>query len=197
MAITQISKRTFWNNLRFERNIRYKDLIQLFPNLTSIGCISGWFTGQKMPDTDSIKTLCDFFDVPFEKGKAEFEKASREWRSDGHTGKRDTCGTAEARIHSKHTKKSEAVEPETPFDDDFPFTVEPTVEVPKEETKPSIAPQEIFSAIYGKVSYEVFFEFTAKVAKRDRDAIKDIYGQVSYEDYEAIREVILDWCKGA
>ncbi len=166
MALTTMSKINFWNKLRVDRNIRYKDIAELYG-----GCASRWgsyFSGQIMPADEQIHQLCDLFDVDFETGKAEFEKAHANWESARHMGKRVVTGEADP--YNRGEMPARMVFGEA-----------------------SATPEkvDVFSMLYGKVSYETFNLFCKAVAEK-QDAMQYCYGVVSYEEYKKIEEVIYE-----
>lgn len=44
--------------------------------------ISAYFVGKSMPKDDAIQTLCEYFDVDFNLGKAKFQEAFDQWTED-------------------------------------------------------------------------------------------------------------------
>lgn len=167
MALTTASKVNFWNALRVERNIRYRDLSELFG-----GHISSWakyFSGQQMPTDENIEKLCDLFEVEFGKGKAEFMKANQEWTSDRFGTKRKLItGQNDARLCNVSSGASEV---EAMPDGDYTLG-------------------DILALVYGKIPYDTFAQFTINVRNNLGDPLSCIYGSVSYEEYKQIEEAI-------
>lgn len=168
MALTTMSKVNFWNALRVDKNIRYKDLAELFDN--GVSTWGKYFSGQIMPSDDVIEKLCDLFDVPFEKGKEEFEIAHAEWVSSDHKGKREMI-TGESVPYERTQGEMPAR-----------ITVGEASREPKKEDKKT----DIISLIYGKIPYDVFAQFCSEVTSMTGDPLRLIYGKVPYEDYVTV-----------
>ena len=174
MAISAMGKLTWWNKLRVERNIRYKDLMELF-NYKSQSAIGGWFSGQRIPSDENIAILCDFFDVEFEEGKRHFVTDNEHWVSENHKDKRSTTGTAEG-IARIATGESEVKEHKA---------WAKTGEEPEEERQ-----TDIFEMVYGKLPYDLFRKFADLVAGKDDNALSLIYGKVTFEEFIFIQNLI-------
>ncbi len=172
MALSQYAIENFWNKIRVEKNIRYKDLVELFPNYRSESTIAGWFTGQFMPKDDNIKILCDLFDVDFETGKAEFEKANTIWQSTHHCGERITTGEGE-RGHYAPRGDGDA-----------------SMMVTEGEDNARMKTVDIFALIYGKVEYPLFRKFCELVGNDYKRALELIYGRVTYDEFIIIQNIV-------
>lgn len=64
---------TFWNNKRRERKMKVKDIAFIF-NITNQKA-QRWFIGYTLPSEEQMKQICDLFEVPYDEGIAEFNKA--------------------------------------------------------------------------------------------------------------------------
>lgn len=64
---------TFWNNKRKERKMKVRDIAFIF-NITNQKA-QRWFIGCTLPSEEQMKQICDIFEVPYDKGIAEFNKA--------------------------------------------------------------------------------------------------------------------------
>lgn len=72
-------KENFWSRKRVENSVTLKEIANLLGKKeTTVGA---YFSGQLMPNDDTIHTLCDFFDVSFNDGQIEFQHAHREWKA--------------------------------------------------------------------------------------------------------------------
>lgn len=161
MAITVLKIDNFWNRLRVEKNVRYKELAELFGVCEST--MGAYFSGQTMPKDTVIRELCDLFNVDFAKGKEEFKRANEAWSSSNHKcTKKLTVGNAES------IKGKQAIE--------VVGTVERNVDV--------------FSIIYGKIPYALFMKFLDIVATKQGDPLKLIYGSVTYSEFKQIADII-------
>ena len=171
MAISQYAIDNFWNRLRVERNIRYIDLLELFPSFKTHTSIGFWFSGQTMPKDEHISVLCDFFDVDFAKGKEEFRKAHENWESTHHQNKRVTTGKGETRDIANSG------------DGDARMAVRYEQEHEQEA--------DIFELVYGKLPYDLFRKFIDLVAGQSKDdALRIIYSNVTYDEFRLIERVI-------
>ena len=173
MAITQYAIDNFWNRLRVERNIRYVDLAELFPHLKSFSSIGVWFSGQVMPRDEYIRVLCDFFDVDFDEGKREFQKAHDVWKSSKHANLRVTTGTSEIKPILEVTGEGNARMVTTTGEGDA-----------------SMRSSDIFELVYGKLPYDLFRKFCDLVAGNDKNALELVYGKVTFEEFIIIQKVI-------
>ena len=63
-------KDTWWNKLRVEQNMPYKELASYMD--CGISKVCEWFTGAKLPDRDVIYKLCDWFSVEYGDGEEHF-----------------------------------------------------------------------------------------------------------------------------
>lgn len=170
MAISAMGKTTWWNKVRVERNIRIRDLLELFPEYQTFSTIGAWFTGQFVPKDKHIRVLCDFFDVDFDEGKRHFIEDHERWESTKRKGKRAVTGTAEGVMKELVTGTGDA---------------KSVIKTKTEEPK-----KDIFEAVYGKLPYDLFRTFCDLVAHSDKNALELVYGKVSYEDFMLIQEVI-------
>ena len=73
-------KDTFWNRVRVEKGIKIREVAEFLHRHG--GSVGMYFSGQVMPDENTIRTLCDFFDVEFDKGVLEFQHANRNWKAE-------------------------------------------------------------------------------------------------------------------
>jgi len=73
-------KDTFWNRVRAEKGIKIKEVAEFLHRPE--GSVGMYFSGQVMPNENTIRTLCDFFDVEFDKGVLEFQHANRNWKAE-------------------------------------------------------------------------------------------------------------------
>ena len=185
MPISAMSKDTWWNRLRVEKNIRYKDIIELYG-----GSVSVWaqrFTGQTMPNYNQIKQLCELFDVDFNRGYAEFKKAHALWKSEGRGAKDGYVKTGISIMRG--VQKGERVEVVGQRDPVEITKEEETVETPVEQ--PTIAPNEVFGVVYGKVPYDTFCAFCDALARvTTEDPLGYIYGKVDYKEFRAIEKAL-------
>lgn len=172
MAISQYAIDTFWNRLRVERNIRYVDLLELFPRYSGFSTIGFWFAGKIMPQDKDIAVLCDFFDVDFEIGKEEFRKAHEAWVSSNHKNSRVTTGKGEARDIANSG------------DGDARMAV-------RYEQEQAVEAVDIFELIYGRLPYDLFRKFTTLVAGQGiEEALRLVYANVTYDEFRLIEKII-------
>lgn len=170
MAVTAMAKVNFWNKVRVERNIRYKDLVELFGG--SNGMWGMYFSGQQLPPINRIKQVCDFFDVDLNEGAEEFRKAHAMWRAESKnkvmvTGKADPVERS-ARVTSG---ERESTVQEKPATVDF-------------------STRDVFKLIYGKIPYDLFLTFWEMVDSGSGDPLECLYGRVSYREFSQIADAL-------
>lgn len=73
-------KDTFWNKQRVDKGLTTKEISEI----TGINekNISAYFTGFLMPNEQTIRILCDLFDVDFRTGNLEFQHAHRQYKGE-------------------------------------------------------------------------------------------------------------------
>jgi len=74
---TQHFYHTYWNNLREENNLSLGEISEM-TGISKV-TISSNFSGRYIPNKSSIEKYCKLFEIPFEKGKAEFKKAHEQF----------------------------------------------------------------------------------------------------------------------
>lgn len=168
MPKASMKKQTFWNEIRVKANCRYSDIADLIGRSQSF--CSMLFSGELMPVDKTIEKLCDFFDVDFDTGKREFEKAHREWVSIGRGCGKQILATGSNAGYKRRSKLSSE-------------TVVPTI-IPDSER--------IAGLIYGKLSFESFNAFMRLFADNaDKDTLLQmIYCKVNYTDFMEIQNII-------
>lgn len=171
MAISAMGKKTWWNQLRVDRNIRYADLLELFPSFKHTSSIGAWFAGEKVPLDKYITILCDFFDVEFEEGKRHFIEDNKKWVSGHHRDTKVTTGRSEG-ISKDTSGTGLAIAHDT------------IMEEAQEERG------DVFGMVYGKLPYDLFRRFCELVAGNDDNALALVYGKVSFEEFIFIQSII-------
>lgn len=162
-----MSKHNFWNSLRVERNIRYRDLADLYGG--SISKWGGYFSGRFVPSDDDIAELCSLFDVNFDTGKAEFEKAHSCWVGEGHSNIRTLTGTAISyKTSARYVVAGEKAEPEST----------------------SLDLSKVLPILYGKISCEDFMEFRNSSESDVQSVMSAIYGKVDCADFMKILDIL-------
>lgn len=160
---------TFWNNLRESLGVSTRDLAEVLG--ISRGQISNFCTGRRFPTKNNIQKFCDFFDIDYDTGYSEFEKAYQEYHN------------------YPTTESKEPTEDNAAMMDELDKVLfgEDVTEKPTRGLD-----SVVMRKLYGQVSYDVFFNVIACIADGTGDPLKEIYGKVSYEDYECIRSIIVD-----
>ena len=73
-------KDTFWSKQRVEKRMTIKEIAE------TIGLpekqVGAYFTGMLMPKEQTIRDLCELFDVDYHTGNLEFQHAHRNWRAE-------------------------------------------------------------------------------------------------------------------
>ena len=185
MAISAMSKDTFWNKVRVEKNIRYSDIVELFG-----GSVSMWaqrFTGQTMPTYAEIKKLCELFDVDVTQGTEEFKKAHALWKSEGRGAKAGYITTGKSVMSGiKVGKRGEVTGTREHVE-----KAENEAEVQEEELKEDpLSVRQIMGLLYGKIPYDTFLKFCDMITGEDGDPLESIYGRVSYREYTLISDAL-------
>lgn len=157
---TRYLQDTWWNRKRVEANVQVKDLAQMFNK--SHGTVGGWFTGEFLPHEDEIYKLCDLFDVDHNTGFTKFLEAHGNYVAQHKKGRKAIVNMPDKNEEDLSMIESQKVESQK---------------------------VDIFSLIYGKVSYEAFNAFIQACANK-QDPLKYVYGKVSFEEYQKIVEVI-------
>lgn len=168
----------FWTNKRDDLNLTIIDV----KNLTGLSkdktTIAKYFTGELIPDSQTIKIFCDTFDVPFEEGKTGFVSGHDKW-----VAIRSNVKTAE--ITPKVNKMNIAMT----------TTITPAqkVEVTRTPLGMSLKNNPISKLIYEKVSFDEFCKILDAV-----DGITDnsasipemVYGKVDFDVFNVIYELV-------
>lgn len=68
---------TFWNDLREKNNLSLEEISEMTG--VSPATISKNFSGRNLPRNSLIEKYCKLFEIPFEEGKAEFQKAHAQY----------------------------------------------------------------------------------------------------------------------
>lgn len=160
---------TFWNNLRESLGVSTRDLAEVLG--ISCGQVSNFCTGRRFPTKSNIQKFRDFFDIDYDTGYSEFEKAYQKYHN------------------YPVTESEEPTEDNAAMMDELDKVLfgEDVTEKPTRELD-----SVVMRKLYGQVSYDVFFNVIACIADGSGDPLKEIYGKVSYEDYECIRSIIVD-----
>ena len=176
MALTAMSKTTWWNMLRVERNIRYKDLVEVIKPRQGISTVASFFTGQHVPNEKIGRQICDFFDVDYDEGVRHFAEAHRTWQSEKVNGRGDVVvtGKADPSERSARVVLGERDVKVTTSEDVSNHDVEGN----------------IFAMVYGAIPYDDFIAFMNAVASEGKGCLKHIYGKVSYEVYTRVAKEV-------
>lgn len=161
-----MSKDTYWNRVRVSNGMTVKDIAELCK--VSQGAAGGWMSGQLCPDTEYIRKICNFFSIPYEEGKREFEKANLAWKKE--FGKKEVMSVGTFERHKKAEPKKE----------------EP---VKEQKAEPNPNPKtDVFALCYGILDYENFSKFIRLMAELEYDdALELIYGKVDYAQFIKIQ----------
>ena len=170
MSCTRTFKDTFWSRKRVENNITVVELSKLVK--CSRATTGAYFTGFLMPSDDTIKILCDFFDVDFIQGKREFINAHKKYDVDYKR-------VVVAKAHSPKEKKEKQVK-----------TKEQVTTEPKKEKGMNNAEKvrEIEKLLYNsKVPYEFFI----KIKQTPFDKLEEtLYSEVDYTVYKTAERIL-------
>lgn len=67
----------FWSKLRVDKNITVREIAEMLGMKEK--AISAYFTGFIMPDEDTVRELCELFEVDFNTGYLEFQHAHKNY----------------------------------------------------------------------------------------------------------------------
>ena len=123
--------------------------------------VAKWFSGANLPDDKMIKDICDLFGVDFNLGKSEFINSKKNWKPRLYA-------------RSKPEVKTEKVQKK------------------QSTTSVQLGITEFLKSIYGVVSWQAFLILYYAVIGEPitPDPRKDLYGQVSYDDFTRICEFL-------
>ena len=195
MAYIGMRKDTWWNRLRVEKNLSFKDLSDIFG-----GCPSrygNFFSGCTMPTDSNIEAICTFFDVNFDEGKKHFEEAhesyiARDYMPTVSTGERSDKGQShEPRVVRSHLKikRVDKSHKEIKTASWSELSVDKQNELTYQMGK-------ILGAVYGKIDYLDFLQFSVALKEKGSDPAKFLYGKLSYEDYRLAFRLLAEWRLG-
>ena len=172
---------TFWNLLRIKNNMKLKDIAEAtgFKDTS----ISNWFTGRAMPDDYAIRIVCDWFGIPFEKGKLEFKN--------GYTVYHGTHGTIDKEPRKatrmtlkeleEYCKNTETVEEET----------KPILEEIKTDKYTKAERNIVLAQLFDVMSFEEYMDIVDNYDSIDAGKILDrLYGMVSRETYTEVQRAL-------
>ena len=122
-------KDNFWSKQRVEKGMTIREIAEfLGKGDTQVGM---YFSGQQMPGEYVIRTLCELFDVEYNKGELEFQHAHRAWKADHER----------VLVHS-------APQPAIPM--------QSVVKSEIKQNKPEFNKDSVLELIYGKVDRSVY-----------------------------------------
>ena len=156
-------KDNFWSRKRVEAGLHVKDVANLL-NMAS-SSVGEYLSGQFIPPVPIIRAFCDLFDVDYDTGELEFQRAHRAWKS--------MREHKDYKVISAETLRAEVLVPE----------------VAKEEPAVTKFMEDLYSVIYGKVTYEQYEE----IRKGKFDGVRIlsyIYGKVDYATYIELEELL-------
>lgn len=166
-----LGKDNFWNHLRFENSVKVSDIAKLLN--CSYTTASAYFTGQAIPKGNKFNTLCEFFDVDHETGRAEFEKMYEEyWSTREHPGT------------SKKLKKSSpsaSKYPDISNVDLSSFNVGTDTTSVKGSDK-------LLKKLYGNIPYDTYTKIEACSTKDE--ILSTLYNTVDRDVYDAVYELL-------
>lgn len=171
---------TFWNLLRVQNKMTLGDLSDVTGYKTYN--ISNWFVGKSMPNDGEIRVFCDWFGVPFEKGKLEFQN--------GYTIYHGGHGTI-----TKEPRKAT----QSTLEDVSEYTVNKEIESVEEiqhnafehnNTKDTNK-ETIVSLLFYELSYEEWRKLDNEYDSADPMAIlRGLYKNVSFETFLRVAQLL-------
>ena len=123
--------------------------------------VAKWFSGANLPSDKMIKDICDLFGVDFALGKSEFINSKKNWKP-------------RAYVRSQSPDKSK------------------NMPAKQSTTSVQLGITEFLNSIYGVVPWQVFLTLYYAIIGKPitPNPRSDIYGQVSYEDFNRICEFL-------
>lgn len=151
-------KDTFWCRKRVEQNITVQEIADAVH--LSTGIVGMYLTGQRMPTDETIKQLCDLFDVNFLEGKSEFVKAYKLWDSEPH------------RVVKYRSEQQVTKTPKETIDTSM-------------AKKPQNVPESVLEVLYGKLPQKAF-KAILEGTESEIDPLEYLYDKVDFDDYMKI-----------
>lgn len=153
-------KDNFWSKLRIEKNYSLQEIANVVG--MSDASIGQYFTGASIPKEQILHDLCDLFDVDYDKGELEFQRAHAAWRAE-----HERAVKYSARVLYQKKEKSS-------------------------ENKDISTAEDVLNAIYGNVSCSDFVAIYNLIMGNatDVDPLEILYGKVDYDTYYKIIKII-------
>lgn len=155
-------KDTFWNKQRVEKGLTHREIAEYLHK--DHKKVAAYFSGFLLPTDDTIRQLCDLFDIDFHTGNLEFQHAHRQYRAEHKLGLAYSSKKKKTYTPKKRAKN-------TPIN---------TVE-------------DVLETLYGNLSCADFIEIYKALTgvSTDINPLKVLYGVVpDYETYYDIIKVI-------
>lgn len=73
-------KDNYWSKQRVEKGLKLREVAEMLGIREKL--IAAYFSGFLMPKDDTIKALCDLFEVDYHTGRLEFQHAHRQWKAE-------------------------------------------------------------------------------------------------------------------
>ena len=156
-------KDNFWSRKRVEAGLHVKELAGMLNMPYST--VGEYLSGQLIPPDNVIKALCELFDVNYDTGALEFQRANRAWKS--------MREHKDYKVINTNTLRAEALVPEVD-------KKEPVIDY---RTK-------FLKAVYGCVSYEQYEELKHYVEVEGADTLRYLYGKIDYDLYQRISSLL-------
>jgi len=194
----RMAKNTFWNRIRTEAGLTINEVAEGIGKQGKRVMIGKYFTGEAMPSDDTIRAICNLFDIDFTKGKEEFINAHIVWLP--RNGKPDVA--AKKNVRAKVTKTSTATRKlaETAFDNLETIPLNGRLMTKKDEVTPApetvkdttFNTEDIERRVYGNVSYDEFnfVRDNIRNAKSGDSVLETIYGKVDCATYNTVYDLI-------
>lgn len=185
-----------WSDARKAAGMRNEDIADIFK--VNQATVANWFSGHSMPAEDKIKNLCELFGIEFDAGYEAFADANVLW-----------CLTHNRPVASRFSDRVERVA------SDANLAVPITENTPKHRRKssdcqvsaqvepsdmnlsqfstpvPNTAFEKLAPYLYGKVTYEEYEGLRENISGVG-DPMELLYGKVSFDEYMKILELTKD-----
>lgn len=177
---------TFWNLLRIKNDMQLNDLAEVTG--FKKGSISNWFTGRSMPNDYEIKVFCDWFGVPFEKGKIEFQNGYTVYHGGHGTITKEPRKATQSTLENvrKYTKVDNGVSDEERLEALEKEARELYLTNVKDLNKDTI-----MGILFYELSYEDFRRLDSEYDTADPEAIlRGLYQNASFDTFMRVAQAL-------
>lgn len=176
---------TFWNLLRIKNDMQLSDLADVTG--FKVYRISNCFTGRDMPNDTEIKVFCDWFGVPFEKGKLEFKNGYTVYHGGHGTINKEPRKATQSTIEDvqEYTKKETSVSNENKYED-----LEKEARNIYYQDVKDLNKDAVMAILFYELSYEEYKRIETEYETTDPEMIlRGLYKNASFETFMRIARI--------